>query len=154
MFEAAESIALSMPEADQLELIDAHPRLGAKPDEVSTFSFREQGYDREPTPDGARLAAAGDDEGTAGDGDELAATAGDEMAPDGDVATELARLNAAYEARFGFRYCVFVAGRQRSALIPGFREALEADPTAERARALRDVIAIARDRYRSTEGLG
>ena len=33
------------------------------------------------------------------------------------VASELARLNEAYERRFGFRYCVFVAGRPRAALL-------------------------------------
>ena len=36
-----------MPEAEQCELIDAHPRLGAPPGSVSALSFREQGYDRE-----------------------------------------------------------------------------------------------------------
>ena len=45
-----------------------------------------------------------------------------------DVAAELERLNDAYEARFGFRYCVFVAGRPREALLPGMAAALE--PTA------------------------
>jgi 2-oxo-4-hydroxy-4-carboxy--5-ureidoimidazoline (OHCU) decarboxylase len=38
-----------MPEDEQLELIDAHPRLGAPPASVSAASFREQGYDRETT---------------------------------------------------------------------------------------------------------
>ena len=47
------------------------------------------------------------------------------------VAAELDRLNAAYEARFGFRYCVFVAGRSRAALLPDFRAALDADREAE-----------------------
>ena len=60
-----------------------------------------------------------------------------------DVAAELARLNAAYEARFGFRYCVFVAGRPRAALIPGMTEALAADRDAELHRALDAVVDIA-----------
>ena len=47
------------------------------------------------------------------------------------MADELARLNAAYEARFGFRYCVFVAGRPRAALLPEMAAALEADRAAE-----------------------
>ena len=34
-----------MPEPEQVELIDAHPRLGAPPGSVSALSFREQGYD-------------------------------------------------------------------------------------------------------------
>ena len=60
---------------------------------------------------------------------------------------ELGRLNAEYEARFGFRFCVFVAGRPRPALVPVLRAALAADRDAEIERALRDVVAIARDRF-------
>ena len=63
------------------------------------------------------------------------------------VADELDRLNAAYEARFGFRYCVFVAGRSREALLPGMQAALAADREREIARALDAVIDIAADRY-------
>ena len=64
-----------------------------------------------------------------------------------DPAAELDRLNAAYEARFGFRYCVFVAGRSRAELLPGMAAALDADREAEIARALDAVVDIARDRY-------
>ena len=113
LFARAEAIALSMPEDEQTELINAHPRLGAPPATVSADSFREQGYDRETT----------------------------------EAIAELGRLNAEYEARFGFRFCVFVAGRPRPALVPVLRGALAADRDAEIERALRDVVAIARDRY-------
>jgi OHCU decarboxylase len=47
LFARAAEIAQAMPEDEQLELIDAHPRLGAPPASVSAASFREQGYDRE-----------------------------------------------------------------------------------------------------------
>ena len=47
LFDRARAIAQAMPEAEQLELIDAHPRLGAPPGAVSALSFVEQGYDRE-----------------------------------------------------------------------------------------------------------
>ena len=114
LFARADEIAAAMPQPEQLELIDAHPRLGAPPASVSAASFREQGYERETN----------------------AAVA------------ELARLNEAYEARFGFRYCVFVAGRSRPALVPELEAALERDRDAEIRRALRDVVAIARDRAR------
>ena len=117
LFETAGTIAHSMPEDEQVELIDAHPRLGAPPGTVSAFSFREQGYDRAEDP-----------------------------APV-DVTAELERLNDAYEARFGFRYCVFVAGRPREALLPGMTAALDADRDAELHRALDAVVDIARDRY-------
>ena len=114
LFARAAAIAFAMPEDEQLELIDAHPRLGAPPLSVSEASFREQGYDRET------MAAMAD----------------------------LERLNRAYEARFGFRFCVFVDGRSRASLVPVLEAALAADRDAEIRRALGDVVAIARDRFR------
>ncbi|MGH2489651.1 MAG: 2-oxo-4-hydroxy-4-carboxy-5-ureidoimidazoline decarboxylase [Candidatus Limnocylindria bacterium] len=61
---------------------------------------------------------------------------------------ELAALNAAYEARFGFRYLVYVAGRERAELIPGFRTALHRKRNAELRRAVQDTLAIAADRLK------
>jgi len=130
LFACARSIAHAMPEADQLELIDAHPRLGAPPASVSALSFVEQGYDREA----ADTAVA------------------DAEAERARVAAELDRLNAAYEARFGFRYCVHVAGRSRGALIPGIEAALDGDRPSEIARALDAVGDIAADRWRKLGG--
>ena len=46
LFAAARRIAHAMPEDEQVELLDAHPRLGAPPDAVSALSYVEQGYDR------------------------------------------------------------------------------------------------------------
>jgi 2-oxo-4-hydroxy-4-carboxy--5-ureidoimidazoline (OHCU) decarboxylase len=69
--------------------------------------------------------------------------------PEADVAAELDRLNDEYEARFGFRYCVFVAGRPRSALIPEMAAALEGERDPELHRALDAVVDIAIDRQRS-----
>jgi 2-oxo-4-hydroxy-4-carboxy-5-ureidoimidazoline decarboxylase len=123
LFALAREIALAMPEDEQLELIDAHPRLGAPPGSVSALSFLEQGYDR----DAAGRAAQGERE---------------------RVARELGRLNSAYEDCFGFRYCVYVAGRPRAALLAGMARALEADRASEIRRALEDVVAIAADRLR------
>jgi 2-oxo-4-hydroxy-4-carboxy-5-ureidoimidazoline decarboxylase len=68
-----------------------------------------------------------------------------------EAIAELERLNEEYERRFGFRFCVFVAGRPRSALVPVLRAALAADRDAEIRRALRDVVAIARDRSAQAE---
>jgi 2-oxo-4-hydroxy-4-carboxy--5-ureidoimidazoline (OHCU) decarboxylase len=56
MFRRSRAIALSMPESEQIELIDAHPRLGAPPSTVSAMSYGEQGYDRETTQAIAELA--------------------------------------------------------------------------------------------------
>ena len=115
LFDHARAIAHAMPESEQIELIDAHPRLGAPPGSVSALSYTEQGYDR-------------------GTGTPL------------NVAKELERLNDAYEARHGFRYCVFVAGRSRAELLPGMAAAIEADRDAEIHRALDAVVDIAIDR--------
>ena len=116
LFARARDIATAMPEEEQIELVDAHPRLGAAPGSVSALSYVEQGYDRGPE------AAS-------------------------PLAAELERLNDAYEEQFGFRYCVFVAGRSREALLPDMRAALHADRTAELRRGLLAVVDIARDRY-------
>ena len=62
------------------------------------------------------------------------------------MAAELDRLNAAYEARHGFRYCVFVAGRPRAALLADMEAAIEADRSSEIRRALDAVVDIAIDR--------
>jgi 2-oxo-4-hydroxy-4-carboxy--5-ureidoimidazoline (OHCU) decarboxylase len=126
MFARARAIAHAMPLDEQLELLDAHPRLGAAPESVSPLSFEEQGYDVDAASTAAGARAETERE---------------------RVAAELDRLNGAYEARFGFRYCVFVAGRPRAALLPEMAAALEADRDAEIARALDAVIDIARARY-------
>jgi 2-oxo-4-hydroxy-4-carboxy-5-ureidoimidazoline decarboxylase len=121
LFGTARRIAHAMPEAEQVELVDAHPRLGAPPGSVSPLSYREQGYGRDAT-------------APAGNGETAAAAA-------------LERLNAAYEDRFGFRYCVYVAGRPRAALLPGLADALAADREAELHRALDAVVEIAAARH-------
>jgi 2-oxo-4-hydroxy-4-carboxy-5-ureidoimidazoline decarboxylase len=125
LFERAEAIALAMPADEQLELIDAHPRIGAPPGSVSALSFVEQGY-------GAEAAGA---------------AAETERAR---VQAALDDLNARYEARFGFRFVVFVAGRPRAAIVPLLEAALDADRDAEIERALRDVVAIGRARAIAT----
>jgi 2-oxo-4-hydroxy-4-carboxy-5-ureidoimidazoline decarboxylase len=113
LFARAEAIAATMPEDERIQLVDAHPRLGAPPASVSAFSFGEQGYDRDTD----------------------------------EAIEELGRLNEAYEARFGFRYCVFVAGRSRRELIPEMKGRLGADRDQELGRAVSDAIRIARDRH-------
>jgi 2-oxo-4-hydroxy-4-carboxy--5-ureidoimidazoline (OHCU) decarboxylase len=46
LFHVARDIAHAMPEDEQIELLDAHPRLGAPPGTMSAMSYSEQGYDR------------------------------------------------------------------------------------------------------------
>lgn len=118
LFERARVIAHELPEEEQVELVDAHPRLGAPPGTVSSMSYREQGYNSATADqDRARLTARFD------------------------------RLNEAYEERFGFRYCVHVAGRPRAALLPEMKAALARRRPEELERALDAVVDIARARY-------
>lgn len=45
LFGAARATARQMPTDEQVELLDAHPRIGADPSTVSPMSHTEQGYD-------------------------------------------------------------------------------------------------------------
>jgi 2-oxo-4-hydroxy-4-carboxy--5-ureidoimidazoline (OHCU) decarboxylase len=122
LFEAARGVAREMPEPDQVELLNAHPRIGADPASVSTQSRAEQGYDAEEGPD------------------------------ESWIADELAALNEAYEGLFGFRFVVFVAGRPRADMIPILEHALRAERDEELRRGLDDVVLIARDRWDRLRG--
>jgi OHCU decarboxylase len=63
------------------------------------------------------------------------------------VITELAYLNQVYEEKFGFRFVVFVAGRSRAELLAVLRERLERTPEEELETGIRELVAIARDRW-------
>jgi len=122
LFDAARAEARQMPEEEQVALLDAHPRIGADPASVSKLSHGEQRYDAEPP--GAQAW----------------------------VGEELAALNEAYEARFGFRFVIFVAGRPRADLIPILERALHAERDEELRRGLDDVVLIAHERYGRLRG--
>ena len=133
--DAALEVGRGLPEEEAIELVNAHPRLGADAAAVSAMSRAEQGYEREDA------TALGD--------------AGDESEPQGEppwIAEELAGLNEVYETRFGFRYAVFVAGRPRSAMIPLIEMALHNDRDAELRRAVDDCVRIAMDRLLTLRG--
>ena len=125
----ARRIAREMPEDEQRELLDAHPRIGADPATISVMSHAEQGYaadDIEPVPEAATGEAW--------------------------VGEELDMLNELYEARFGFRFVVFVAGRARRDIIPLIERAMHADRDEELRRGLDDAIDIGRDRLHTLRG--
>ena len=63
------------------------------------------------------------------------------------VLTELAYLNQVYEEKFGFRFVVFVNGRPKSEILKVLQERLERSRDEELETGLRELIAIARDRY-------
>ena len=117
MLRRAREILAELSEAEQIAVINAHPRIGERPDRVraqSTLSFTEQGYDRDPTPP--------------------------------EVFLRLARLNEEYEQKFGFRFVVFVNRRSKEALLPVLEARLRGSRDAERQTALREILAIAEDR--------
>jgi 2-oxo-4-hydroxy-4-carboxy--5-ureidoimidazoline (OHCU) decarboxylase len=66
---------------------------------------------------------------------------------DPEVLAELARLNAAYEARHGFRFVVFVNRRPKAEILDVLRARLP-NPTGEELEtALDELVAIAEDRW-------
>lgn len=123
LFDTARVVARELESEAQVELLDAHPRIGADPDRISRHSRQEQGFDgAEETDDQAWIG------------------------------NELEALNEAYESRFGFRFVVFVAGRPRAEIIPILERALHAEPEEELRRGLDDVVLIAADRMHAERG--
>jgi 2-oxo-4-hydroxy-4-carboxy--5-ureidoimidazoline (OHCU) decarboxylase/GNAT superfamily N-acetyltransferase len=117
LVQRAHDLARWIPADEQVELLDAHPRIGADPDGVSALSYAEQGY------------------GTAGDAG-MSAWVGE----------ELTALNEVYERTFGFRFVIFVAGRPRQEILAILERSLRDDREAELRRGVDDVVHIAADR--------
>jgi len=69
---------------------------------------------------------------------------------DPNVLAELAQLNAEYEAKFGFRFVVFVNRRPRREIVPILRERLERSPGEELATAVDELVRIAIDRWQTS----
>jgi 2-oxo-4-hydroxy-4-carboxy--5-ureidoimidazoline (OHCU) decarboxylase len=68
-----------------------------------------------------------------------------------EVLAELARLNAAYEARHGFRFVVFVDRRPKREILDVLRARIDNPTEAELETALGELVAIAEDRWRLAE---
>jgi 2-oxo-4-hydroxy-4-carboxy--5-ureidoimidazoline (OHCU) decarboxylase len=64
------------------------------------------------------------------------------------VLTELAYLNQVYEEKFGFRFVVFVDRRPKPEIVELLQGRLERTREEELQTGLRELIAIARDRWR------
>ena len=69
---------------------------------------------------------------------------------DPQVLAELAGLNAQYEAKFGFRFVVFVNRRPRREIVPILRERLQRGRAEELATAVDELVQIAIDRWQSS----
>ena len=63
------------------------------------------------------------------------------------VLAELDRLNAAYEARHGFRFVVFVNRRPKAEILEVLRERIEHPTAVELETALGELVSIACDRW-------
>jgi 2-oxo-4-hydroxy-4-carboxy-5-ureidoimidazoline decarboxylase len=125
----ATEVAHGLPDEAAVELVNAHPRIGAPAAEVSELSRAEQGYAAEIDGDGENRPA-----------------------PEPWIEEELAALNEIYETHFGFRYAVFVAGRPHAAIVPLIEVALRNDRAAELRRAVDDCVRIALDRLLTLRG--
>jgi 2-oxo-4-hydroxy-4-carboxy--5-ureidoimidazoline (OHCU) decarboxylase len=82
---------------------------------------------------------------------DLSARSAAEQGEDADPETldELARLNADYEARNGFRFVTFVNRRPKAQVLEELRERIERPREEELRRATRELVAIARDRWQN-----
>lgn len=69
---------------------------------------------------------------------------------DPGVLAELAGLNAAYEAKFGFRFVIFVNRRPRREIVPVLRERLQRTREEELATGVDELVQIAVDRWRTS----
>ncbi|KAJ3174103.1 hypothetical protein HDU88_000070 [Geranomyces variabilis] len=112
----------SLSPADQLLVVNAHPRIGEAKQNLSAMSHGEQGY-----------TAAVQEEDPA-------------------VMEKLRVLNKAYEDKFGFRFLVFVNGRSKKDIVPVMEKRLhEGTKAGELVVGLNDMVLIARDRLRKLQ---
>lgn len=125
LLDRAAALVETLAPDEQVAVVNAHPRIGeaaAVVKQTSALSYREQGYEAE------------------------AGLAPDELER---VYAELARLNAAYEAKFGFRFVVFVNRRPKAAILEVLRARIDRPRDVELRTALFEMLAIARDRLRT-----
>ena len=82
----------------------------------------------------------------------LSARSAAEQGSDADpaVLSELAYLNQVYEEKFGFRFVVFVAGRPKREILKVLGERIGNTREKELDTGLRELVAIARDRWTRT----
>jgi 2-oxo-4-hydroxy-4-carboxy--5-ureidoimidazoline (OHCU) decarboxylase len=82
----------------------------------------------------------------------LSARSAAEQGADADpgVSAELARLNAEYEAKNGFRFVVFVNRRPKAEILEVLRERIKRPREDELDTAVEELVAIAENRWRSS----
>jgi 2-oxo-4-hydroxy-4-carboxy--5-ureidoimidazoline (OHCU) decarboxylase len=77
-----------------------------------------------------------------------AAEQGDDADP--AILSELAYLNQVYEEKFGFRFVVFVNRRPKAEIVEVLRDRLARGREEELETGVRELVAIARDRWTRT----
>ncbi|KAI9595928.1 Oxo-4-hydroxy-4-carboxy-5-ureidoimidazoline decarboxylase [Syncephalis fuscata] len=124
LISTAETILLAaLTEQEVVEVINAHPRIGAPTASLSALSKVEQG------------------------GGQSGGSAATTAVPLAETLARLAELNTAYEAKYGFCFMVFVNGRSRAEIVPVLEDRLAHGHREQEIRtALEAMIAIARDR--------
>ena len=82
----------------------------------------------------------------------LSARSAAEQGGDADptILSELAYLNQVYEEKFGFRFVVFVNRRPKAEILEVLRERLARTREEELETGVRELVAIARDRWTLT----
>lgn len=120
--DASSALLSEATDAEKAEVLRSHPRLGAAPAELRR---RSEASWREQGGDG--------DHGTT-------------------VFVNLAAANDRYDARFGFPFVDWVAGRPLAEMIQVIDSRLGADPAAELSRGCRAIVDIARDRLAKIVG--
>jgi 2-oxo-4-hydroxy-4-carboxy--5-ureidoimidazoline (OHCU) decarboxylase len=113
---AAEAEVAGMDPVTRAALLGAHPRIGADPAALAARSPESWAEQGGAAPTDAATAAA------------------------------LDAANDAYEARFGFAFVEFVAGRSKAELLPVITARLARDRTTELDAGCAALVAIARDR--------
>ncbi|TPX46519.1 2-oxo-4-hydroxy-4-carboxy-5-ureidoimidazoline decarboxylase [Synchytrium endobioticum] len=124
LIDQAEASIGGLSRDERIQVINAHPRIGASKATLSALSYAEQGYASQPP----------------------SAPLGKPLSEDEAVNTILAELNKTYENQFGFKFVVFVAGRPRKQIIPVMEGRLNNQADQELETGLSEMMAIARDR--------
>ncbi|ORZ08727.1 Oxo-4-hydroxy-4-carboxy-5-ureidoimidazoline decarboxylase [Absidia repens] len=128
LIDKAEAICLGsdLSDQDKLDIINAHPRIGENKTNLSAMSLKEQGYNTRQ---------------------------GTESEQDRQVNATLAELNKKYEATYGFKFVVFVAGRPRTEIIPLIEERIASNNKEQEMKTgMTDMMLIARDRLKKATG--
>jgi 2-oxo-4-hydroxy-4-carboxy--5-ureidoimidazoline (OHCU) decarboxylase len=112
----AEAEIAGMDEATRAALLGAHPRIGADPGALAALSPQSW------------------------------AEQGGDAATDADALSTLEARNDEYEARFGFPFVEWVAGRSKAEMIPVIEVRLKHERADELEAGCAALVAIARDR--------